>query len=501
MRLWTDPFITSTLTAVQQALEPDQQVYLVGGAVRDLLLGRDLHDLDFTMGENPVPLTRKIARALDAGFFVLDDERHTTRVVYHRPDGREFPLDFVQFTGADLEDDLRHRDFTLNAIAIDICKPDELIDPLGGQADLEARLLRACSDQALLDDPVRALRAVRLAIQFGFEFAPGTADLIRDAASHLPETTIERQRDELFRILDGPNPARGLRECQGFGLFAALVPPLQAQTDIPASPPHYYPLLEHTLQVVKNCQSLMALLYQDGEKNEESPWPLNAAVNAIAPFQTQLRDYFASEVTPGRSIRSLTLLGALLHDIAKPKTLSKGPDGRLHYFGHDIAGAEMTWEIARGLQLSNAEAKWLSTFVRYHMRLLPMARVEEGPDRRMLYRFFNKVGDVGIAIAILYLADTCATFGPELTQEDWDRSVKAAHDVLQAWWLEHEVIVAPKLLLNGNDIQKEFDLAPGALIGKLIASLREAQASGAVKNKAAAHKFIAGQLKKAHKKN
>ncbi len=155
----------------------------------------------------------------------------------------------------------------------------------------------------------------------------------------------------------------------------------------------------------------------------------------------------------------------------------------------------MTWEIARGLQLSNAEAKWLSTFVRYHMRLLPMARVEEGPDRRMLYRFFNKVGDVGIAIAILYLADTCATFGPELTQEDWDRSVKTAHEVLQAWWLEHEVVVAPKLLLNGNDIQKEFDLAPGALIGKLIASLREAQASGAVKDEAAAHKFIAGQLK------
>ncbi|QRN83371.1 hypothetical protein JR338_01035 [Chloroflexota bacterium] len=501
MRLWTDPFITSILTAVQQALEPDQQIYLVGGAVRDLLLGRDLHDLDFTMGENPVSLTRKVARALDAGYFVLDDERHTTRVVFHRPDGREFPLDFVQFTGADLDDDLRHRDFTLNAIAIDLRKPNELIDPLGGQADLEAGLLRACSDQALLDDPVRALRAVRLAIQFGFEFAPATADLIRDAACHLPETTIERQRDELFRILEGPDPARGLRECQEFGLLRALVPPLQAQADVPASPPHFYPLLEHTLQVVKNCQSLLDSLTQDVNINEESPWPLSAAMGALAPFQNQLCDYFAGEVTPGRSIRSLTLLGALLHDSAKPKTLSKGPDGRLHYYGHDIAGAEITWEIARGLQLSNAEAKWLSTFVRYHMRLLPMARVGTGPDRRMLYRFFKKVGDVGIAIAILYLADTYATFGPELTQEGWNRPVKAAHEVLQAWWLEHEVVVAPKLLLNGNDIQKEFDLAPGALIGKLIASLREAQASGEVRDEDDARGFITRQLRKTHKKD
>ncbi|MBG0788481.1 MAG: HD domain-containing protein, partial [Anaerolineaceae bacterium] len=480
MRLWTDPFITSTLTAIQRALEPDQAVYLVGGAVRDLLLGRDLHDLDFAMGGNPVPLTRKIARTLDAGFFVLDDERHTTRVVFHRPNGREFPLDFVQFTGVDLEDDLRHRDFTLNAIAIDLRKPDELVDPLGGQTDLEAGLLRACSDLALLDDPVRALRAVRLAIQFGFGFAPGTPELIRDAAGRLPETTIERQRDELFRILEGPDPARGLRECQGFGLFGALIPPLQAQADIPASPPHYFPLLEHTFQVVETCQNLMDSFDQEGDVNEEAPWPLKAAVNALAPFKSQLQAYFAGVVTPGRSLRSLTLLGALLHDIAKPKTLSKGSDGRLHYYGHDSSGAEMTWEIARGLQLSNAEAKWLSTFVRYHMRLLPMARVETGPDRRMLYRFFKKVDDVGIAIAILYLADTYATFGPELSQEGWDRSVKTAYDVLQTWWLEHAEVVAPKLLLDGNDIQKGFDLAPGALIGKLIAALREAQASGEV---------------------
>ena len=224
MRLWTDPFITSIIAAVQQGLDPDQEVYLVGGAVRDLLLGRDLHDLDFAMGENPVPLTRKIARALNAGFFVLDDARHTTRVVYHRPDGSDFSLDFVQFTGVDLEDDLRHRDFTLNAIAVDIRQPDTLIDPLGGQADLEADLLRACSDQALLDDPVRALRAVRLAIQFDLDYAPGTETLIQAAAAHLPEATIERQRDELFRILEGSDPAQGLRECQRLGLLVEFGP-------------------------------------------------------------------------------------------------------------------------------------------------------------------------------------------------------------------------------------------------------------------------------------
>ena len=496
MRLWTDPFITSILAAVQDALGPDQEIFLVGGAVRDLLLGRELHDLDFTLGQNPVSLTRKVARALKAGFFVLDDERHTTRVVHHRPDGREFPLDFVQFTGVDLEDDLRHRDFTLNAIAINLHQPNKLIDPLGGRGDLEAGLLRACSDQALLDDPVRALRAVRLAIGFGLAYAEGTPELIRAAAGRLPASTIERQRDELFRILEGPNPAKGLRECQAFGLLAALVPPLEAQAEIPASPPHHYPLLEHTFRVVGTCQKLMEVFTQDNELSGDVPQWLADVKEEIEPFRSQMQAYYAAEITPGRTVQSLALLGALLHDIAKPETLSKDEKGHLHYYGHDHLGAEMTWDIARGLQLSNAEAKWLSTLVRYHMRLLPLARAEKGPDRKMLYRFFRDAGEVGAAIAILYLADTRATYGPELTQEKWDCTVQTARAVLQAWWQEQDEVVAPQLLLNGNDIQKEFDLAPGALIGKLIDLLREAQASGEVGDRAAARAFIASQLKR-----
>jgi putative nucleotidyltransferase with HDIG domain len=169
------------------------------------------------------------------------------------------------------------------------------------------------------------------------------------------------------------------------------------QADIPASPPHHYPLLEHTFQVVQGCQDLLAILNEDGRFAEGAPWWLAEAAEMLRPYQPQMRAWFGDEITTGRSRQNLLLLGALLHDIAKPETLSKDEDGRLHYYGHDRAGAEMAWELARHLALSNAEAKWLSTLVRYHMRLLPMSRVEGGPDRRMLYRFFNKVGDVGVA--------------------------------------------------------------------------------------------------------
>ena len=501
MRLWTDPLIAPVLHAVQDALDPGQRVYLVGGAVRDLLLGRELHDLDFTMGISPVQLTRRVARALGAGFFVLDDDRHTTRVIHRLADGRELDLDFVRFTGADLADDLRHRDFTINAMAIDLAQTEQLIDPLGGAADLENRLLRVCSDQSLLDDPVRALRAVRLAIQFGLDYAPGTPERIQAAAFSLPKATVERQRDELFRILAGPDPARGLRECQTFGLLKPLTPPLEEQRAIPASPPHHYPLLEHTMHVVQVCQQILESLNEEDGLTGELPWWLDEALAALSPFKGHLRDWMASEITPGRSVRSLLLLGALFHDIAKPATLSEGADGRLHYYGHDQAGAEMVWDLARGLALSNAEAKWLATLVRYHMRLLPLARHAGEPDRKKLYHFFQETGEVGIAIALLYLADTCATYGPELSRETWARSVSTAERVLQAWWQEQDDLVAPKLLLDGNALQREFGLTPGAQIGALLADLREAQAAGEVVDLAGARALIARQLEKLNKGN
>jgi hypothetical protein len=130
------------------------------------------------------------------------------------------------------------------------------------------------------------------------------------------------------------------------------------------------------------------------------------------------------------------------------------------------------------------------------MRLIPMSRAEGGPDRRMLYRFFKEVGDVGVAIAILYLGDTRATYGPELTQEKWANSTNTSKAVLHAWWQDHGTVVAPKLLLDGHALQTEFGLAPGAQIGELLASLREAQASGQVVDLAGARAFIAEQLER-----
>jgi tRNA nucleotidyltransferase/poly(A) polymerase len=494
MRFSINSELESLLGTVRGVIDPEQDLFIVGGAVRDLLLERKLHDLDFAMPDDPTHLAKQVARRLDAGFFVLDDERHTSRVVFQIPEDDFFPLDFVQFTGDSLEEDLRHRDFTINAMALSIRDLTEVIDPLDGQKDLKQGQIRHCSEDSLLDDPVRVLRGVRLAMQFGFDYALGLDDLMREAASQLPKTSYERQRDEFFRILEGPKPGKGLGHCQRFQVFDTMIPPLIEQMGIPASPPHTLSLMEHTFAAVDHYHGLVYQLDPEISEQEDMPWWLAQVLAGLKVYSKEIHNYFSEEITPGRSKHGLAMLGTLLHDIGKPLTLKIGEDDRLHYYGHDRIGAELAWEAARRLQLSNAEAEWIRTLVRYHMHLLPLVNSNDLPDRKAIYRFFEKTGEVGVAIAMLSLADTAATYGQNLSQALWQKAVTVTKIVMKAWWEEREYVVAPQPLLDGNDLQKEFGLTPGKMIGRMLSDLKEAQASGEVLTKEAARSFISNKL-------
>src|SRR5271169_3006684 len=161
------PFSSSPLLdSIRDAL-PDVELYLVGGAVRDLLLDRVSYDLDFAVAEDAIHIARRAANALHADFYVLDESFDTARVILPVENGLRDILDFAAFRGSDLESDLRGRDFTINAIAFDL-RNQTILDPLGGASDLRAKLIRACSELSLQDDPIRILRAVRQAAAFDF---------------------------------------------------------------------------------------------------------------------------------------------------------------------------------------------------------------------------------------------------------------------------------------------------------------------------------------------
>ncbi|MBA4380544.1 MAG: hypothetical protein C0393_07725, partial [Anaerolinea sp.] len=182
------------LDTLRAALPEDKVVYLVGGAVRDVLLGRATHrvgaahDLDFAMSGDAIKTARRVANSLKADFYPLDPERDTGRVIVTAEDGTRTVIDFAAFrgpdpstgSGQDLESDLRGRDFTLNAMAVDV-RTLALYDPLGGALDLREKRLRLCSLSAIEDDPLRILRAIRLAAAFGFRILPETRQAMKQA--------------------------------------------------------------------------------------------------------------------------------------------------------------------------------------------------------------------------------------------------------------------------------------------------------------------------------
>ncbi len=253
------PFYYSPLIDKVRDALPKQEIYLVGGAVRDMLLNRLSRDFDFAVPSNGISLARRVANTLNADFMVLDDERDTGRVIVTDPDGERTFLDFATYRGENLEADLRARDFTINAIAFDL-QGKTLIDPLNGASDLRAKIIRACSATSLHDDPVRILRAVRQAAAFGFKIQLETRKAMKDSTNLLPKISPERLRDELFKILEGPKPDASLRALEMLGVLHYLLPELSALKGVAQSEPHIYDVWEHTLRVLGYLENILSTL-------------------------------------------------------------------------------------------------------------------------------------------------------------------------------------------------------------------------------------------------
>lgn len=494
MRLKFNSNLLDIFNLILEILPSDQEIFLVGGAVRDNLLGRALHDLDFALPVDPTLLARKLARRLSVGYFVLDDDRHTARVLYRDSGGENISLDFVKFTGKNLSEDLSNRDFTINAMAVSLRDLDTVIDPLKGQEDIRRYLIRVCSVHALLDDPVRVLRGIWMAVQFRMSYASGVEDLMFAASKQLPRTSLERQRDAFIKILESHDPYSGLKDCRRFEVFQTLFPILIAQESIPASPPHTLSLFEHTLVAVKEYHHILQLLLAT-ENASVDPWTGYQSLMDLKTFSDELKQFFEGEITPGRSKQGLSMLAALLHDIGKPSTMDVGEDDRVHYFGHELLGADLASEATKRIKLSNAESEWIYTFICHHMSLSTWINSQEEISRKGIYRFFKKTGDVSPAILLFSLADSLATYGKNLPLDKWQKKINWIKEIFTAWWYEKNSLVMPEPLLNGHELQNEFGLQPGKKIGELIGFLIEAQVGGEVVNKDDARDFIAKQLK------
>lgn len=482
------------LQKIKDILPAGQEIYLVGGAVRDLFLSRLSSDFDFALPSGGISLARKIANALKADFVPLDDERDTGRVIVHENISRIF-LDFATYRGKNLEEDLRARDFTINAIAYNL-QDDTLIDPTEGVKDIESKIIRACSPTSFTDDPVRILRAIRLAATFDFAIDKRTREWMTQAHPLIRSVSVERIRDEIFKILNSKRVSDSIKALDMLGLIEQLMPELLKMKGVEQSLPHVFDVWMHTLLVLDYLEKILFNLFEKPPQNEFA----KALHTQLGKFREQIAKHFSESLNIDRAHRSLLFFAALYHDVCKPDTKTIDENGRIRFFNHDIQGAEVVAERARSFNLSNDEVERLSVIIKNHMRFHSFAsqleNENEYPTRRAIYRFFRDAGKAGIDLIFLALADVRGARHKEMTLKTWNIYLEISKILLEHYFEKPQEAVSPPRLVNGNDLMKALNLKPSRLLGELLEAIRENQADGKIQTREQAIEFAREELSK-----
>lgn len=455
--------------ALERVSSRVERGWLVGGALRDALTGEAVRELDLAVPAGALALGRALADAWpDAAFVMLDEARGVCRLV------ADLQIDIADLRASTLAEDLQGRDFTVNALAAPLPElvrggSAEVEDATGGLDDLVARVVRACGPRALLDDPVRALRAARLAIQPGWRLDPATAALIRDAAPRVSEVAAERVRDELATILAEARAGAGLRLLDELGVLCVLLPESVAMRGTVQPEPHRFDVWEHSLRAVEASDQIVARL------------------GAFEPWTEELSRHLAEPLGDGLARRELLKLAALLHDIAKPETRRLEGE-RIRFFGHDVIGAERAGAVARRWRLSRRAAATLERLVRQHLR--PMHLASAGAiTRRARYRFFRDLGDDARDLLLLTVADAAAVAGHSPLAVWSGPAGDMLRDLMVGVVEERRAAEAPPLV-RGHDVMVAFALPAGPRVGRLLARAREAQALGLVRDRAEALSYL-----------
>jgi poly(A) polymerase len=440
--------------------------WLVGGALRDRLLGRPSTDYDVVLGVSGSaavePVARELARIAGGFVFALSESFGAWRVLAH---DRTWQVDLMPVEGDSIETDLARRDLTVNAIAERLAGEGEsggggqLTDPTGGLDDLRHRRLRAVSTTAFSADPLRVLRLVRLAVELEFGVEESTVALAAESAPGLAAVSPERVFAELRRVVAGDRPLEGLGLMDRTGATAVVLPELVALEGIEQSRFHHLDVLGHTRAVLAETVAL-----------EREPGAVfGAQADELSAF---LNQSLANELTRGEALR----FGALLHDIAKPQTRARTPEGRITFMRHDETGATVAGEILGRLRASERLSQHVAALTRHHLRLGFL--VHRMPlERREVYRYLEACSPVAVDVTVLSVADRLATRGDN-AERAIGRHLELARQILPealAWSQQ-----APRAPVRGDELSQALGIRPGPRLGELLHELTEAAYAGEV---------------------
>jgi putative nucleotidyltransferase with HDIG domain len=435
-------------------------IYLVGGYLRDRLLKRDPTrriDLDLVVWGEPESFGRAVAGALGATLIPLD--RESARALVRR-DGTLVRIDISRPKGETIEADLAARDFTVNALAVRLDTglrgpAVAIIDPFGGLDDLMRRRLRALAPSAFDQDPLRLMRAVRLAGEIDFTIEEATRLAIVERASLLAIPAGERVREELFRIIELVPAAPAIETLDALQLLRVLVPEAEALKAVPASLPHRLPLWEHSLETLRSVELLLSGLGQSFP--DDHVW---------------LHGRLEREIEGGITEVAVLKLVGLLHDLGKPETRTVQPDGRVRFLGHEEAGLRILMRLCERLHLGRHATGLVVDIERHHLRPLGLSR-EATVTPRAMYRLFRELGDAAPAVLLHSWADLRATIGAEV--EEFSRHQTLLRELFRFYRTEFRASQMTPFV-RGDDLISVFGLAPGPFLGVVLDRVREAQA-------------------------
>jgi poly(A) polymerase len=482
LKLFVKPDLSRLLTDIARFLTDEGiTAYLVGGAVRDMLLERDTVDIDVAVGADASEVARRIAGLLGGRYVPLDAETGTSRVVLLENDfsqhhGRRY-IDFSTLRG-DILEDLALRDFTIDAMAIkldasdNMLDTDRIIDPLNGRDDLRWNIMKAVDDNIFTADAARLLRAVRIAAELDFSIDVATEALISRDSRLITGVAGERIREELLRLLSLPGTGPRLIHMDKLGLLTAIFPELAPTRGVDQPKIHVWDVFDHSLQTVSTVEFLL----------REHDWEYAGEdVLSPVPWSNDLKAHFDGDVGSGSTRRSLLKLAALLHDIGKPQTKTIDDNGRARFLGHSQDGAATAVNILERLRFSKKEVNHIALLITYHLR--PTQMSNEGlPTHRAIYRYFRDTGESGIDILFLCLADHLATRGSDLDLAGWRNHALMTTYVLKKR-IEERELTRPSKLVDGHDLMQIFGLGPGREVGELLEAIREAQAAGEIESR------------------
>jgi putative nucleotidyltransferase with HDIG domain len=453
-RLAAAPVVEST----REALRDADPAWIVGGAVRDAVLGCDVADLDLAVAGDPGAAARAIAKQIGEHAFELSAEFGTWRVA---ASGHGWQIDVTALRGGSIEADLAMRDFTIGAVAVPLAGGEPL-DPYAGLTDLADKCLRAVGEASFTADPLRLLRAARLAAEMDLEVEPRTVALARAAAARAADPAGERQLVELRQLMGGQDPLRGLRLLDELELTPVVLPEVAGLQGVEQGPNHHLDVYDHTIAVLEHTLEVEGDLERfAGERAGE--------VEAL------LEEPLADEVSRRAALR----FGALFHDIAKPQTRAER-DGFVGFRGHDQVGAETIGRICMRLRASRRLTQHLQALTLHHLRLGFLIPEMPLPPRRV-HAYLRATEPVAVDVTLLTVADRLSArgVGPIASPEMVSAHLQLAREMIAAA-LDWRRQGPPEPLLRGDELAAELGIEPGPELGSALAELEAAQYAGEV---------------------